>query len=297
MSFLPDLSSITAGDVGKAVAGLGAGLAAGALGVNPSLTRMAVAKLIPGGLNTIPGLPGLLGDALGTAFPGVFPMNDWRVKIELGANADYFYKAAGLLDVVGSQYGVTDFLGVENAMAPIALTNGVVFPYTPNITTTHNARYSEQALTHSNYKSYFYEGSDVGAISLAGTFTATNRDDAKYVIAAIMFFRACTKMFYGASSNAGSPPPIVFLSGYGANYLPRVSCVITSFSHTMPDGVDYICSNPAGPTSMQNWVPTESTLTVNLQPVVSRARIAADFDLDKYANGGYLGGSAGGGLL
>jgi hypothetical protein len=33
---------------------------------------------------------------------------------------------------------------------------------------------------------------------------------------------------------------MVFLSGYGANYLPNVPCVVTSFSHTMPGDCDYI---------------------------------------------------------
>jgi hypothetical protein len=33
---------------------------------------------------------------------------------------------------------------------------------------------------------------------------------------------------------------MVFLSGYGANYLPNVPCVVTSFSHTMPSDCDYL---------------------------------------------------------
>jgi hypothetical protein len=84
-------------------------------------------------------------------------------------------------------------------------------------------------------------------------------------MAAIYFFRAATKMFFGTGANVGNPPPIVFLDGYGSHYFPHVPCVITSFQHTMPAEVDYIqvpisktsltesvASAPAGPnTSVQ----------------------------------------------
>ena len=84
-------------------------------------------------------------------------------------------------------------------------------------------------------------------------------------MAAIYFFRAATKMFFGQGANVGNPPPIVFLDGYGSHYFPHVPCVITTFQHTMPAEVDYIqvpisktsltesaASAPAGPnTSVQ----------------------------------------------
>jgi len=58
---------------------------------------------------------------------------------------------------------------------------------------------------------------------------------------ALYFFRAATKMFYGNSGTyQGAPPPIVYLDGYGAHYLPHVPCLLTQFSHTMPNDVDYI---------------------------------------------------------
>jgi hypothetical protein len=75
------------------------------------------------------------------------------------------------------------------------------------------------------------------------------------------FFRASTKMFYGDSEKfKGAPPPIVYLDGYGSHYLPHVGCVVTGFTHTMPNDVDYIettigigargtAQNPATPVS------------------------------------------------
>lgn len=213
-------------------------------------------------------------------------VNDWRVKVSLPPGSGISY-------------------GSDNPLLNILnRTGGVVFPYTPNITVTHTARYEEQALTHSNYKNYFYSGSDVSAINIVGDFTVQNKDDALYLLAAIFFFRSCTKMFFGADPQqlAGNPPPIVFLDGYGDYYFPHVSCVVTSFQHTMPADVDYIevsydqGSNTnntppgaaGGKTGQIARLPTNSQLNVTLQPIYSRKNIANNMSLTKFSQGGLL---------
>ena len=47
-------------------------------------------------------------------------------------------------------------------------------------------------------------------------------------------------MFFGQGAKAGNPPPIVYLDGYGSHYFPHVPCVITNFTHNLPNDVDYI---------------------------------------------------------
>ena len=74
---------------------------------------------------------------------------DWRVKLRLAENANYLYRDPNLDE--------------QGILWPLAITNGVIFPYTPTISTSYNASYSDQALTHSNYKGYFYQSSHVGA--------------------------------------------------------------------------------------------------------------------------------------
>lgn len=169
---------------------------------------------------------------------------DWRVKISVNKGSGVLYDAPepGLL-------------------APLLATNGVIFPYTPSITISHTARYSAQPLTHTNYNNYFYEGSEVQGITINADFTVQNGNEAAYFLAALYFFRAATKMFYGDSERyKGAPPPIVYLDGYGSHYLPHVSCVVTGFTHTMPNDVDYVettvgigsrgtAQNPATPVS------------------------------------------------
>lgn len=219
--------------------------------------------------------------------------SDWRVRITLANSAKIFYQQAGAESTI---------------MAPL-IHSGVVFPYTPQITVTHVASYSPQNLTHSNYQSHFYQSSEVQDINISGDFTAQNQDEAKYVLAAIYFFRAATKMFYGSDKNksglVGTPPPIVFLNGYGKYYFPNIPCVITSFQHTMPEAVDYIpvLSPMAFGSELatakerrleETRIPTASQLTVTLRPMYSRKNIYDNFSLEDFAQGKLLGNKMGG---
>lgn len=197
---------------------------ASAVGLDPSAARLAISGLIPGGSIGL----NLFGSKVNLSFAGGTP--DWRVRIALADSAKYFYKSQSPQD--------------RGIMAPLFMTpaqHGVIFPYTPQVQVTHTANYSQQKFTHSNYPGYYYENSEVAAISINGDFSVQNVIEGQYLLAAITFFRAATKMWFGNSkSSMGMPPPMVFLSGYGANYLPNVPCVITSFSHTMPADCDYI---------------------------------------------------------
>jgi hypothetical protein len=151
---------------------------------------------------------------------------DWRVKLRLAENANYLYRDPNLNE--------------QGIMWPLALTNGVVFPYTPTISTSYNANYTDQALTHSNYKGYFYQSSHVGEISIQAQFTAQDTTEANYLLAVIHFFRSVTKMFYGQDAQRGAPPPLVFLQGLGEMQFNLHPCVVSQFQYSLPADVDYI---------------------------------------------------------
>lgn len=148
---------------------------------------------------------------------------DWRVRLRLAPQANYLYRA-------------TD----PGILAPLKVTDGVIFPYTPAITTSYRANYSNYDLTHSNYRGYFYQNSYVDAVNLTATFTAQDTNDANYLLAVIHFFRSATKMFYGKDAQRGSPPPVVYLSGLGEYQFNEHSCLISQFSYNLPADVDYI---------------------------------------------------------
>ena len=151
---------------------------------------------------------------------------DWRVRLSLAANATYLYRA--------SDPGI---------LAPLLPTNGVVFPYTPSIDTNYTATYDKTDLTHSNYRGYFYKSSSVNDITIRGTFTAQDTSEASYLLAVIHFFRSVTKMFYGQDSQAGTPPPLVYLSGLGQYQFNNHPCVVSNFTYNLPTDVDYIRAN------------------------------------------------------
>ena len=122
----------------------------------------------------------------------------------------------------------------------LAQTGGVIFPYTPKIEMSYKADYESYALTHSNYKGYFYKSSYTDAVNMMATFTAQDTNEAQYLLAVIHFFRSVTKMFYGKDAEHGAPPPLVYLTGLGEYQFTRHPCVVTSFNYNLPSDVDYI---------------------------------------------------------
>lgn len=258
---------------------------------SPSASRLSVARLLPGGAKST-----YMSTSAKPKIAFAVAETDWRLRISLADSADYFYNS------------------IENAgiMKPLASTGGVIFPYTPQVSVTHAARYGSQNLTHSNYTNYFYEGSEVQAISITGDFSVQNINDGLYLLACIYFFRAATKMFFGGSDGdggtskrTGNPPPMVFLTGYGSHYFPNVPCVVTSFQHTMPQDVDYLAVPTSGPqtviqstggapvTQLTTRVPTNSSITISLQPIYSRKNLFDNFNLEDFAAGKLINGKGG----
>jgi len=247
---------------------------------------------------------------------------DWRVRLSLAPNSNYFYNAPNnsLLSPLVTDNGGTS--GVANALGGLANNAGlningvrfggatgsgatrigVVWPYTPQIQVQHTATYQAQKLTHNNYTQWFYDSSSVDPITISGEFTVQNVNEGQYLLATVYFFRACTKMFYGADPQAGNPPPLLYLNGYGQYYLPNVPCVITNFSHNMPADVDYMDIPEPAATNVGNSynpqftayrnnstrLPTSSTVSVTVQPVYSRLAQSQGFSLEDFARGSLI---------
>jgi hypothetical protein len=192
---------------------------------------------------------------------------DWRVVLSLAPGATYLYKNKGN----------------EGILLPLVATDGVLFPYTPQVSVTYAANYDPTELVHSNYKIYQYRGSSVDQISITCDFTAQDTFEANYLLAVIHFFRSATKMFYGKDKkpNIGSPPPLCYLNGLGTFQFNNHPLVITSFNYSLPSDVDYIratntTTNAGVNKSLEN-VPDNSIS-------LSAARIAAANLLPKTAN-------------
>lgn len=230
----------------------------------------------------------LLGEQVATTPP------DWRVRLSVAPNATYLYKDPG-----------------NALMSRLNQTNGVVWPYTPNITMSYTAKYAKNEPTHSNYPIHTYKNSQVSTIGITGDFTAQTPEEAKYLLASMMFLRASTKMFWGQDDEAGQPPPVLFLNGYGTHFLPNVPVVVTSYTANLPGEVDYIeafiedarvndssnkiQSNKLG--KLLTRIPAAVTMAVDCEPVYSRLKVAKEFSFHKFARGELISHNGRGGFI
>jgi hypothetical protein len=182
---------------------------------------------------------------------------DWRVRLSLAPSADYLYKVPK---------------GSAGILEPLQATDGVIFPYTPQIQVNYQANYDPTDLTHSNYKIFQYRNSGVDSVSITCDFTAQDTYEANYLLAVIHFFRSVTKMFYGQDQNPkpGTPPPLCYLSGLGAFQFDAHPLAITSFNYSLPSDVDYI---RAGAVTAGAGVNRSASNVVNNSPNISSTRL------------------------
>ena len=148
---------------------------------------------------------------------------DWRVKLRLAPQATYLYKDPN-----------------PGILAPLAVTDGIIFPYTPTIDVQYRAEYNAYSPTHSNYQHYFYKNSSVQTVQIQAEFTAQDTIEAEYLLACIHFLKSCSKMFYGQDAQRGSPPPLLYLTGLGEYQFNESPCAITEFNYNLPNDVNYI---------------------------------------------------------
>jgi hypothetical protein len=84
-------------------------------------------------------------------------------------------------------------------------------------------------------------------INLTASFAPQTIDDMAYAVAALNFFKSCTKGDFGAytvegriNEKAGLPPPVLVLSGYGHLNMNNVPVIVRSVNYTFPEDTDYV---------------------------------------------------------
>jgi len=164
--------------------------------------------------------------------------------------------------------------------------SGVVFPYTPNITVTYAAEWTSQKLTHSNYAAQFYNSSEIQDIQLQGMFTAQNQIEAEMMLAILTFGKMVTKMFFGESTDAGSPPPVLHLYGHGDYQWKKVPIVVKNFTYNLSADVDYIPVKKYGNTRVPSQI---DNMSFTVAPIYSREQVRK-FDMKTFASGELIKG-------
>lgn len=257
--------------------------------------------------NTVGGF----GDRLESAFEGIIDDTGFGKILRNGPSSEPTFKTFETASVSGLDKDWRVRLGLPGSIAdgtllkPLIETQGLVFPYTPTIIIQHTANYNALQPVHSNYPYYNYQNSQIDDMVITGDFFVENAVDAQYWIAMIHYLRTVTKMAYGQTSSplAGSPPPVVRLTGYGEYVFPNVPVVVKNFTVDLPADVDYVKTQVTGEVTQDTigqysgkvgWVPTQSLVSVTVAPVYSRAK-TSQFNLNTFVNGGYLGDSGSGG--
>ena len=94
--------------------------------------------------------------------------------------------------------GASFFGLLRNALGT---SSGLIFPYTPTISFSHQANYNPVEIVHSNITYQYYKNSPPPSIGLTAKFTADNRDNALHMLSAIWFLIACSKCDFGEKSS------------------------------------------------------------------------------------------------
>ncbi len=216
------------------------------------------------------------------------PQQDYRAKLQPKT-----FSAA--LDIIGPNDST-------NILFPLHQTGGVVFPYTPTISTGSVAEYDPTPFTHSNYGYNAYVRSYPKPISITAEFTAQSNDEALYLLAVLSFFRAVTKSYFGVNpyNKAGTPPPVLVFNYLGTYQFNDVPVVVKDFSYVYDASVDYVpvdtvnrqlysanigVSLPMTSNGGYTYVPTHLTATVELDTQYTPIRLRNDFNLDDFRTG------------
>ena len=181
-------------------------------------------------------------------------------------------------------------------LAPLNKTNGLVFPFTPTVLVSQSANYQSIQPVHTNYPYYSYQNSQVDQMTITGDFFVQNAAEARYWVACIHYLRSVTKMNFGVDQEAGQPPPVVRLNGYGDFVFNNVPVIINSFQFDMPKDVDYIstavgaisATSDAIESTPTGWAPATSIVTVAVTPQYSRTK-QSRFSLNDFIKDGYIG--------
>lgn len=153
---------------------------------------------------------------------------------------------------------MTVYLQATNPVVPEL--KKLEFPYTPQIDYSADVKYDTYNTTHTNYQLYGYTRTENPVISMNCKFSAHTAEHFKMSEYAIRFLRTYTKMNYGREdSNRGQPPRILRLFAHGQNMFNDVPVVITKFSMTLPEDVDYVSGSISNDGSIKQEYGIRST--------------------------------------
>ena len=186
----------------------------------------------------------------------------------------------------------------SNILFPLYKTKGVLFPYTPNLTSGNSAEYDPTSFIHSIYGYNAYVRSFPKPITIAAEFTAQTTDEALYMLAVIHFFRSVTKSYFGVTpyERAGTPPPVLIFNYLGEFQFNNVPVLPKTFDYTYPADVDYVPVSTSSYSGLKSnglssgtngitYVPTHLSISLELDTQYTPIKLRNEFNLDDFRSG------------
>ena len=197
---------------------------------------------------------------------------DWRARLRpKRGGQNRFYSAIGAGDYL---------------MRPIKESNGLVWKYTPTIALSGMANYSPHSGQGMQYPVRSYQDSTPTDIIVSGTFSANDIYEARYLLAVFTFFKIATKGDFGdiavAKETAGAPPPVLLFEYMGDHMFYKVPVIVSSYSLTMDNDVDYV---PVSFNDTTSYVPTLCDIVISLQTQYTPSKVRRRYDINSIANG------------
>lgn len=193
----------------------------------------------------------------------------------------------------------------SNILFPLHSTRGVLFPYTPSMSTGNVVEYDSSPFIHSNYGYNSYIRSYPKPISITTEFTAQSNDEALYLLAVLHFFRTVTKSYFGRNpyKKAGTPPPVLLFNYLGEHQFNNVPVLVKNFEYTCDADVDYVPVNtvdnlaysenigislPPGKNGGFTWVPCHVNIQLEMDTQYIPIKLRDEFNLDLFRQGKLL---------
>jgi len=189
----------------------------------------------------------------------------------------------------------------NNILYPLWSTRGVLFPYTPSVTSGSAAEYDSTGFIHTDYGYNAYVRSYPKIITIAAEFTAQTTDEALYLLSVLHFFRSVTKSYFGINpyNKAGTPPPILKFNYLGEYQFNNVPVIVKSFDYTYDANIDYVPVNTAGysgspvtlapgSTDGYSYVPTHIAVSIELDTQYIPINLRNEFNLDEFRRGALI---------
>ncbi len=224
--------------------------------VEPSFAfEQVAAKLIPFDFNIIGATSVAAGTAANPEPPALAPGESFTSgNSPNGATID-ISKTSGV-DSSGNS------VGRNNALWPVYMTNGLIFPYNPTISENVQVNYDSIDLVHTNESYNFYKNTSNVRISLSNCmWTCDTFDNAIYALSALHFLRSYSNMDFGRG-RSGRPPSPMWFSAYGNYAFNRVPVFLEKADWTFPNDIDYVgIPEPGSPEYISRTLKTSRSAT------------------------------------